>query len=139
MRALEVIAITGEPSAARLPDEPVWWRPARVARIDEERTSLVRRLDARVETMWSNGMVDEVRELLAQGLADGVTARKAIGYAQAWAQIRGELSEAEAIAETQRLTRTYARRQVNWFGRYRFAMTGSLAQLRQQLVATALD
>lgn len=117
VRALEVITITGEPSAARLPDEPVWWMPAHVTRLEVERAELVARLDARVERMWSDGLLDEVAELLEQGLADGVTARKAIGYAQAWAQLRGELSQAEAIAETQRLTRTYARRQVNWFSR----------------------
>lgn len=117
VRALEVIAITGEPSAARLPETPEWWRPATVTRLDVERAELVSRLDERVVEMWRNGLLDEVAHLLELGLADGVTARKAIGYAQAWAQLRGELSESEAIAETQRLTRTYARRQVNWFSR----------------------
>ncbi|MBN9184079.1 MAG: tRNA (adenosine(37)-N6)-dimethylallyltransferase MiaA, partial [Microbacterium sp.] len=53
-----------------------------------------------------------------RGLEDGVTARRAIGYAQALAQLEGELSEAEAIAGTQALTRRYARRQVSWFRRY---------------------
>ena len=47
-----------------------------------------------------------------------MTARRAIGYAQALAQLHGELTEAEAIAETQALTRRYARRQVSWFKRY---------------------
>lgn len=117
VRALEIIAITGEPSAARLPDEPVWWRPAKVTRLDVDRAELVQRLDARVERMWAAGLPDEVEGLLNDGLADGVTARKAIGYAQAWAQLRGELTREEAIAQTQQLTRTYARRQVNWFSR----------------------
>ena len=117
VRALEVIAITGEPSAARLPAEPEWWRPATVTRLEVPRAELVQRLDARVLDMWRDGLLDEVRRLLDEGLADGVTARKAIGYAQAWAQLRGELSEDEAIAQTQQLTRTYARRQVNWFSR----------------------
>ncbi|HLP23464.1 MAG TPA: tRNA (adenosine(37)-N6)-dimethylallyltransferase MiaA [Microbacteriaceae bacterium] len=117
VRALEVIAITGEPSAARLPETPEWWRPTHVTRLDCPRLELVARLDARVEAMWRAGLVDEVEDLLERGLDEGVTARKAIGYAQARAQLRGELSELEAIAETQRLTRTYARRQVNWFSR----------------------
>lgn len=47
-----------------------------------------------------------------------MTARRAIGYAQALAQLEGEMTEAEAIAETQALTRRYARRQVSWFKRY---------------------
>lgn len=117
VRALEVIAIAGEPSAARLPDEPVWWRPTRVTRLDCPRPELVSRLDARVERMWADGLLDEVEQLLEHGLEHGVTARKAIGYAQAQAQLRGELSRDEAIALTQKLTRTYARRQVNWFSR----------------------
>lgn len=117
VRALEVISITGEPSAARLPDEPQWWRPATVTRLDVPRAELVERLNARVEQMWADGLVEEVESLLPLGLDAGVTARKAIGYAQARAQLSGELSQAEAIAQTQQLTRTYARRQVNWFSR----------------------
>jgi tRNA dimethylallyltransferase len=60
--------------------------------------------------------VAEVEALLPRGL--GVTAARAIGYAQATAQLRGELSEPEAIELTSVLTRKYARRQVSWFRRY---------------------
>jgi tRNA dimethylallyltransferase len=66
--------------------------------------------------MWAAGLVDEARELLAHGL--GVTAGRAIGYAQAIAELSGEISEAEAIERTSILTRKYARRQVSWFTRY---------------------
>lgn len=68
--------------------------------------------------MWRDGVVDEVRGLLAHGLERGVTASRAIGYAQAAAQLRGELSEADAIETSAALTRRYARRQVSWFRRY---------------------
>ena len=122
VRALEVIALTGSPSAARLPEQPEYWWPARTVRLDEERATLVDRLDARVEGMWAAGLLDEVAGLLEHGLAEGPTASRAIGYAQAIAELRGELSRAEAIAQTQALTRTYARKQVNWFSRYRDAL-----------------
>jgi tRNA dimethylallyltransferase len=118
VRALEVIELTGEPKAARLPDEPVAWRPHRIVHLRAERARLVERLDARVLDMWTAGLLDEVRGLVPLGLERGVTARKAIGYAQALAEIHGRMTEAEAIAETQALTRTYARRQVGWFRRY---------------------
>lgn len=118
VRALEVIELTGEPKAARLPDEPVAWRPHRIVHLRAERASLVERLDARAAAMWRDGLLDEVRALIPAGLERGVTARKAIGYAQALAQVHGRLGEADAIAETQVLTRTYARRQVGWFKRY---------------------
>ncbi|MFB6611738.1 tRNA (adenosine(37)-N6)-dimethylallyltransferase MiaA [Agromyces sp. NPDC056379] len=123
VRALEVIEVTGEPKAARLPDEPVSWRPHGVVHLRSDRATLVERLDERVEGMWRDGLVDEVRGLIPAGIEQGVTARKAIGYAQALGEITGRLSRAEAIAETQQLTRTYARRQVSWFKRYRDAVT----------------
>jgi tRNA dimethylallyltransferase len=123
VRALEVIELTGEPKAARLPDEPAAWREHQIVHLRSERARLVRRLDARVEQMWQTGLVDEVRALVPLGLERGVTARKAIGYAQALAELHGRTTRPEAIAETQQLTRTYARRQVGWFARYRHAAT----------------
>jgi tRNA dimethylallyltransferase len=118
VRALEVGEITGEPFSAALPDEAARWRPSSIIGIAEERAVLVERLDARVRQMWADGLVDEVRGLLPLGLAEGITASRAIGYAQAAAQLRGDLDEEAAIAETQALTRRYARRQVSWFRRY---------------------
>ena len=118
VRALEVIEITGESKAARLPEEPVPWRPHRIVHLRADRARLVERLDARVLDMWAAGLPDEVRGLIPAGLEAGVTARKAIGYAQALAEFHGRMTRADAIAETQQLTRTYARRQVGWFRRY---------------------
>ena len=118
VRALEVGEITGEPFSAVLPDEAERWRPSSIVGIAEERPVLVERLDARVRRMWADGLLDEVRGLLPLGLADGITASRAIGYAQAAAQLRGDTDEEAAIAETQALTRRYARRQVSWFKRY---------------------
>jgi tRNA dimethylallyltransferase len=123
VRALEVIELTGEPKAARLPDEPVPWREHRIVHLRTDRASLVDRLDRRVDGMWQAGLVDEVRALIPRGIEHGVTARKAIGYAQALAEIGGRMSRDDAIAETQQLTRTYARRQVSWFKRYADAVT----------------
>lgn len=119
VRALEVLAQGRETHGAALPDRPVLWHPAaRIIGVHVDRAALVERLDARVQDMWRAGLVDEVRGLREQGLERGTTAPRAIGYAQALAQLRGALSEADAIAQTQALTRRYARRQVSWFRRY---------------------
>ncbi|PPL19271.1 tRNA (adenosine(37)-N6)-dimethylallyltransferase MiaA [Microterricola pindariensis] len=118
VRALEVIAITGEPNAAALPDEPEPWRPLAVIGLAAEREQLTARLDRRVEQMWADGLLDEVRALLPLGLEEGVTASRAIGYTQAIDEIHGRSTRAEAIEATQQLTRRYARRQVSWFKRY---------------------
>ena len=118
VRALEVGDLTGRPLSGTLPEKSSPWRPSTVFGVAEERPVLVERLDRRVEQMWRSGLVDEVRGLLPLGLERGITAGRAIGYAQAAAQIRGQLTEADAIDATASLTRRYARRQASWFRRY---------------------
>jgi tRNA dimethylallyltransferase len=66
--------------------------------------------------MWRQGIVDEVHQLLKQG-EFSKTAKMAIGYKQAIDQLNGELTQAEAMAETVALTNRYARRQMSWFRR----------------------
>ena len=118
VRALEV-ALLGGDARVTLPSEPELWLPnTRLVSVECERAELVPRLDQRVDEMWATGLIDEVRELIPRGIERGVTASRAIGYAQALGQIAGKLSEQDAIAETQALTRRYARRQVAWFKRY---------------------
>lgn len=119
VRALEVLAQGEAPHGAALPDAPVLWRADTLLMAPGvARDELVVRLDARVERMWRDGIVAEAERLRADGLDEGVTARRAIGYAQALDQLDGVLTEAEAIAQAQALTRRYARRQVSWFRRY---------------------
>lgn len=119
VRALEVLSQGGSTHGAALPEQPRLWRESTAvigARID--RSELVGQLDERVESMWREGLLDEVERLRGLGIERGVTAGRAIGYAQALAQLRGEIAREEAIAQTQALTRRYARRQVSWFRRY---------------------
>jgi len=119
VRALEVLAQGATTHGAALPEAPeLWHADTRIVGVATPRHELVARLDARVERMWADGLLDEVEALRSEGLENGVTARRAIGYAQALGQLTGALTEAEAIAETQALTRRYARRQVSWFRRY---------------------
>lgn len=119
VRALEVLEQGSSTHGAALPDAPVLWRPhTRLIGLRVDRPALVERLDARVERMWADGLLDEVAELRSRGLERGGTAPRAIGYAQALAQLDGRLTQYEAIAQTQALTRRYARRQVSWFKRY---------------------
>ena len=116
VRALEVVAITGKPFGAGLPSESRLWRPTVTIGLRVARSVLIERLDARVAGMWRDGLVAEVDALRPAGL--GLTAARAIGYAQAIAQLDGQLDESGAIERTASLTRRYARRQVGWFGRF---------------------
>ena len=119
VRALEVLLQGADTHGAALPDAPVLWHPdTTIVGVHLEREELVARLDERVRGMWRDGLLAEVETLRAHGLESGPTAPRAIGYAQALAQLAGRMTEDEAIAETQALTRRYARRQVSWFRRY---------------------
>ncbi|KDA05798.1 tRNA delta(2)-isopentenylpyrophosphate transferase [Microbacterium sp. CH12i] len=119
VRALEVLAQGSDTHGAALPEAPRLWHPnTRIIGLHSERSELVERLDRRVERMWEQGMLSEVRALREAGLEHGVTAGRAIGYTQALGQLNETLTEESAIAETQALTRRYARRQVSWFKRY---------------------
>lgn len=117
VRALEVGDLTGKPFTAGLGARNEPWHPYRQFALGLERPQLVERLDVRVRSMWQGGLLDEVAALLPLGLERGVTASRAIGYAQAIEQLHGRLDEAQAIEQTQALTRRYARRQVSWFRR----------------------
>jgi tRNA dimethylallyltransferase len=118
VRALEIHELAERGHGAVLPEKPRLWHPAVLVGLSTARDVLVQRLDARVDGMWAAGLLREVDGLRAQGIERGVTASRAIGYAQALAELRGELAEDEATAQTQALTRRYARRQVSWFKRY---------------------
>jgi tRNA dimethylallyltransferase len=119
IRALEVLEQGAQNHGAALPAAPSLWYPhTRILGLQMPRAELVERLDRRVQRMWEQGLVAEVAALREHGIEESVTARRAIGYAQALGQLDGRLSEAEGIAETQALTRRYARRQVSWFKRY---------------------
>jgi tRNA dimethylallyltransferase len=118
IRALEVIEITGKPFGAGLDAEHRPWQDhTLVFGLHRERDELVPALDKRVRSMWYRGFVDEVRSLIPQGIESGVTASRAIGYQQILEYLAGEMSEEDAIENTQSLTRRYARRQVSWFRR----------------------
>ncbi len=67
--------------------------------------------------MVAQGLLDEVRELAARGLRDGVTASRALGYQQMLAVLDGALTLDEAIRDTVTGTRRYVRRQRSWFRR----------------------
>jgi len=117
VRAIEIVTMTGKPFAAALPDVPVEWQPSLQIGLNGPREDLVERLNLRVQKMWQQGLVAEVENLLQHGLRNAKTAKRAIGYAQALAQLDGEITEAVAIADTVRLTQKYARRQMSWFRR----------------------
>ncbi|MEU3218428.1 tRNA (adenosine(37)-N6)-dimethylallyltransferase MiaA [Streptomyces sp. NPDC006971] len=116
VRALEVIEITGRPFTANLPGNDAVYDAVQIG-VDVTRPELDERIALRVDRMWEAGLVDEVRDLEARGLRDGLTASRALGYQQVLAALAGECAEEEARAETIRATKRFARRQDSWFRR----------------------
>ena len=117
VRALEVIELTGRPFTATLPK---WGRPRYDAvqlRLDRPNADLDDRLERRVRAMVDAGFLDEVRALDAAGLREGVTASRALGYAQLLAVLDGDSDLERAIVATAAATRRFVRRQRSWFRR----------------------
>ena len=115
VRALEVIALTGRPYSASLP-QLQYADPASVqVGVDIDRPTLDARIEARVAEMFEGGFVEEVDRLLGEGLAEARTASRAIGYREVAAYLRGELPLAAAQEQTVVATRRFARRQDSWF------------------------
>ena len=118
IRALEVIEITGLPFTANLPREDSSRYPnALQFGLVMDREHLREQIDQRVDRMWDAGFVDEVDRLIIQGIGNGSTAQRALGYAQIIAMRSGSMTEEEAKEDTKRASRQYARRQETWFSR----------------------
>jgi len=118
IRALEVIEITGKPFTANLPREDSSRYPdAMQFGLVMEREHLRERIDLRVDRMWEKGFVAEVDQLIKDGILEGATAQRAIGYSSLISMRAGLMTEEEAREETKRATRQYARRQETWFSR----------------------
>ncbi|MGV9918596.1 tRNA (adenosine(37)-N6)-dimethylallyltransferase MiaA [Streptomyces cellulosae] len=132
VRALEVIEITGRPFTANLPGHDSVYDTLQIG-VDVARPELDERITRRVDRMWEAGLVEEVRALEAQGLREGRTASRALGYQQVLAALAGECTLEEARAETVRATKRFARRQDSWFRRDPRVhwLSGAAADLRE--------
>lgn len=113
VRALEIIALEGT-YASSLPRH-TYALPAVQIGLDVGTDVLDERIAARVERMWSRGLVEEVRGLVERGIREGVTARRAVGYAETLRHVDGELGDRETVDLIARNTRRLARRQRRWF------------------------
>nr|WP_145940931.1 tRNA (adenosine(37)-N6)-dimethylallyltransferase MiaA [Corynebacterium glyciniphilum] len=142
VRALEVIELTGRPFAASQPpkDRPTRWRTAIVG-LSATADWLNPRLETRVNRMFEQGLVQEVRSLVDRGLRRSSTAGQAIGYAQVLDHLSGELTLDEAVERTVTGTRRYARRQRAWFRRDpRITwFDASAPDVSEQVVAAVLE
>lgn len=111
-RALSVMHASGETFTAlrARPHEPLPYDTTYVI-LEPERTALYARIDARVQDMFSRGLVAEARGLSPKRHLDAL---QTIGYRELWPHVDGEESAEDALAAVQQATRRYARRQTTW-------------------------
>jgi tRNA dimethylallyltransferase len=114
-RAYEVIAATGRSLASFQAETAAEAGSFVTLLLMPPREALTVACDARCAAMIDAGALDEMRALLAQGLAPDLPAMKALGVRELIRHIRGELAFEEALALFRRATRQYAKRQFTWF------------------------
>ncbi len=117
VRALEVGQLSGQPFRASMPAHASVIGPVVMIGVQAPRDVLDERLARRVERMWADGLVEEVRGLAAAGLAETRTASRALGYAQVLDHLSGRISEDQARQDTVDATRKFARRQERLFAK----------------------
>jgi tRNA dimethylallyltransferase len=119
LRALEVAAVSGEPLSAWISRQPFGIQRIAAIRVGLTipRGILYDQIASRVARMVQEGWVEEVTRLLGQGLDPELPAFQAIGYRQLVRHLKGEWSLEQAVGETIRATRRFAKRQETWFRR----------------------
>ena len=120
LRALEVYYETGETITAhnlKTQTVPPKYSPLWLGLDFAQREALYARIDLRVERMLRQGLVEEIRQLLAEGIPEKCTAMQAIGYKEFVAALEGTCSVDEAAVQVQLSSRHYAKRQLTWFRR----------------------
>jgi len=119
LRAVEVCLLSRQAMSGMLERGRIGLRGFNVIKIglNPDRARLRERIDRRVESMFAAGLLDEARRAIE--LPDGPRLKplEALGYRQAGAVLRGEITREDAVRETQAATRQYAKRQITWFRR----------------------
>jgi len=114
IRALEVILTTGKRFSEQRGQSESPYHLSTIG-LTRPRPELYERVDRRIELMFANGLLEEVKTLLARGYSASLPTMSAIGYRECIRVIQGELNEEQAKAEIRRATRVFIRRQANWF------------------------
>jgi tRNA dimethylallyltransferase len=114
IRALEVILTTGRKFSDQRGQVDSPYQLITIG-LTRPRPELYQRVDERIDTMFANGFVDEVKGLLEKGYSPTLPSMSAIGYRECVSVAKGLLTEEQAKVEMRRVTRMFVRRQANWF------------------------
>lgn len=118
IRALEVYELTGQPFSSLQTRRRDAYRLAAVG-LYLDRARLYARIEERVDQMLSEGLVEEVEGLRAQGYHAGLNSMQALGYKQVWAYLEGRIDHEGMVQAIKDDTRRFAKRQYTWFNKDR--------------------
>ncbi len=114
IRALEVMFTTGVLFSTQKDKQPPDL-DFKLIGLSRPREELYARVDARIEAMFEQGLVDEVRDLLDKGYNESLPTLSAIGYREVIQYIHGDITLEETKIQMRKKTREFIRRQANWF------------------------
>lgn len=114
IRALEVIFTTGRKFSEQRGSGESPYQLITVG-LNRPREELYQRVDERIEKMFADGLLDEVKGLLEHGYSPSLPSMSAIGYRECVSVVKGQMTAEQAKVEMRRLTRVFVRRQANWF------------------------
>jgi len=114
IRALEVILTTGRKFSELRGQTESPYHLVTIG-LTRPRPELYERVDQRIDAMFANGLVDEVKGLLSRGYSPTLPSMSAIGYRECIRVVNDEWSVEQAKVEMRRVTRSFVRRQANWF------------------------
>ena len=119
IRALEYYQQTGEPISQHNKQQREKESPYNLAYfvLNDERSHLYARIDARIDEMLKEGLVDEVKRLQQMGYHKGMVSMQGLGYKEILSYLDGTWSLEEAVYVLKRDTRHFAKRQITWFKR----------------------
>ena len=137
VRALEIILETGTPKSELEGEDPPPYRILQIG-LDLPRPLLYARIDARVEQMVANGLIQETQQLLSMGYPPNLPALTSLGYKEIGAYLRGDMTLPAAVERIQIETHRFVRHQYSWFRRMQVVNWFDVSAPRTEEIATRI-
>lgn len=121
LRALEIYRVTGKCKSSMIDAERQMQYDCCMAVLSPNRETLYKKIDMRVDCMFDNGLIDEVKSLLSSGVSFDNQSMQAIGYKELKEYFENNIDSEVAREKIKQNSRNYAKRQITWLKKYNFA------------------
>lgn len=109
--------------------------------IEEDRKKLYEKINLRAELMIKGGLIEELKRILSHGYSRELNSLNTVGYKEFFPYLDGEIPSEEALAEMQKNTRRYAKRQITWFKKNenKIPVSGSASEISNQIIKKLIE